>query len=332
MSDPDFPVSKTALDRLGARLASGEPVSDADLEVFAQVIDAYQRTLDSVKAQLSSLNYSATTRAKTTGTVVEKLRREHRMRLSQVQDLAGARIIVADRPTQDEALAKIRRHFEESGHACREVDRRKSPSHGYRAVHLVVQVGRVPVEIQIRTELEDTWAQIVERLADRWGRGIRYGQDPDNPDARVRAGDQVTSRRGAMAGLVELSDRIGDFELTRAVMLLGAQTFQGFDRLMTYMGQFRETQDHRPVSELPPDERANADMMAAALAAAPLPQIQEAVTDQPNLTVAQMYELLRLVLHLIREENDAMLGQLRDRERELRDRLQLIAAATDEGE
>jgi len=44
------------------------------------------------------------------------------------------------------------------------------------------------VEIQIRTGLQDMWAQITEKLADKWGRGIRYGEDPENPDAEVRAG------------------------------------------------------------------------------------------------------------------------------------------------
>ncbi|GGI66943.1 hypothetical protein GCM10010116_62080 [Microbispora rosea subsp. aerata] len=44
----------------------------------------------------------------------------------------------------------------------------------------------IPVEIQVRTELQDVWAQILERLADQWGRGIRYGDAPENPEVLVR--------------------------------------------------------------------------------------------------------------------------------------------------
>ena len=43
------------------------------------------------------------------------------------------------------------------------IDRRKNPTYGYRAVHVIVYWDGIPVEIQIRTELQDTWAQIVER-------------------------------------------------------------------------------------------------------------------------------------------------------------------------
>jgi len=165
MREPELPMTKSALDRLGTRLAAGNRVSNADLEKLAAVAAVCQRVLNEAKAELATLGYQATTRVKTTGTLVEKLRRES-ARLSQVQDLAGARIIVPHRPAQDDALVKIRNHFEASGHRCREIDRRKDPRYGYRAVHLVVAVGPILIEIQVRTELEDTWAQIVERLSD----------------------------------------------------------------------------------------------------------------------------------------------------------------------
>lgn len=65
-------------------------------------------------------------------------------------------------------------------------DRRAEPSFGYRAVHVIVKVRGRPVEIQVRTRLQDLWAQIVERLADEWGRGIRYGEPPSDPTRRLR--------------------------------------------------------------------------------------------------------------------------------------------------
>jgi hypothetical protein len=40
------------------------------------------------------------------------------------------------------------------------------------------------VEIQIRTYLQHRWAEIVEALERLWGRQIRYGDPPTNPDHR----------------------------------------------------------------------------------------------------------------------------------------------------
>lgn len=58
------------------------------------------------------------------------------------------------------------------------IDRRSKPSHGYRAVHLVPLVLGLAVEVQVRTRLQDLWAQAFERVADKAGRGIRYGVVP----------------------------------------------------------------------------------------------------------------------------------------------------------
>lgn len=62
------------------------------------------------------------------------------------------------------------------------VDRRRTPMHGYRAVHVVARYSGVPVEIQIRTRYQHAWAEATERLADAWGRGIRYGLPPVGHD------------------------------------------------------------------------------------------------------------------------------------------------------
>jgi len=58
------------------------------------------------------------------------------------------------------------------------IDRRKTPRIGYRAVHVVVEVDGYPVEIQIRTRLQQSWANGMERYADAMGRQVRYGGVP----------------------------------------------------------------------------------------------------------------------------------------------------------
>lgn len=48
------------------------------------------------------------------------------------------------------------------------------------------------MEIQIRTILQSLWANFYERFADRWGRGIRYGEpieqspEPDVEPAQIQ--------------------------------------------------------------------------------------------------------------------------------------------------
>lgn len=102
--------------------------------------------------------------------IIQKLRRES-IRLSQIQDIAGCRIVVADISKQDDVVTSISSVFP----VITVVDRRLSPSHGYRAVHLVATISEKLVEIQIRTELQHLWAELSERCSDVYDAGLKYG-------------------------------------------------------------------------------------------------------------------------------------------------------------
>lgn len=207
-----LPVSKSSMDKLGARLRDAERPADEDLALFRQIAGHCQAVLSRVQSQLEGLGYEGPTpRVKTTGTLVDKLRREH-MRLSQVQDIAGARVIVADRAEQDGAVSAICQLFESQGCACKISDRLENSSHGYRAIHVIVTIDQVNVEIQVRTDLQDTWAQIVEELADTWGRGIRYGEEPLKPDAMIQTRDFLITRGDALDLLKRFSEAIAVLE------------------------------------------------------------------------------------------------------------------------
>ena len=152
-------------------------------KLLNQVIRAYQEILLTVEGKLAGMGLAATSRVKTRDVLIDKLRREHRMALARVQDLAGARIVIEGGRMEQDALAeRIVEEFDPwTGNASKLMDRRENPSHGYRAVHVIVFPEKIPVEIQIRTELQNYWAQIIESLADRWGRGIRYGHPQMSP-------------------------------------------------------------------------------------------------------------------------------------------------------
>jgi hypothetical protein len=77
----------------------------------------------------------------------------------------------------------------------------------------------LPVEVQIRTELQDLWAQVFERLADRWGRSIRYGGEPDEPDAVALDGPPPITRAEVVQFVQQFSDQIDNIERTQVDVL-----------------------------------------------------------------------------------------------------------------
>jgi ppGpp synthetase/RelA/SpoT-type nucleotidyltranferase len=200
--------------RLGKRLAGDEPISDEDYALLERVADAYQAVADEVERRLRSLGFEATTRGfKSTGTLVDKLRRTT-LKLKDIHDLAGARIVVdGGRLEQDRVVERIMQAFGSCPKAPLMIDRREKPSHGYRAVHVIVFEDSMPVEIQVRTGLQDKWAQIAEKLGDIWGRGLRYGLGPDLPDARLTPGDPSSSTRGEIVELLlTIADQLSGIE------------------------------------------------------------------------------------------------------------------------
>ena len=204
-----LPISRSALDRLGERLAAADRISDEDYALLLEVLTAYQDALDEARARLVTLGYEPTTRVKTTSVLIEKLQREHWMKLKGVQDIAGARIVAdCDRPEQDAIVARIVEEFANAARPPKVKDRRADPSAGYRAVHVIVSVQDVPVEIQVRTWFQDRWAQMVESLADKWGRGLRYGEPP--ADAERLVGSLTRGRLWRL--LLEVSELLDGFE------------------------------------------------------------------------------------------------------------------------
>ncbi len=157
---------------LGERLRKAEPIA-ADLER----LDSYRRSFDdvyrAVVRTLRDLGLEPSGRIKTTISIVEKLKRQS-FRLSKLQDIAGCRIVVHDVTEQDRIVELISKAFANA----KVIDRRQKPSHGYRAVHIVVEVNGRFVEIQIRSELQHLWAVWSEALADRYGQALKYGSGP----------------------------------------------------------------------------------------------------------------------------------------------------------
>ena len=163
-------LRKTEIDRLGDRLRVQETEDDL------RMLDAYRFSFAHAYGQVFEKSKSVSSTevtgrpAKSTAAIIEKLHRES-IRLSQMQDIAGCRVLVTDVKAQNALVAQLAAAFNDSV----VVDRREKPSHGYRAVHLVVTIEQRVVEIQIRTALQQFWALLSEKVADKFGNAIKYG-------------------------------------------------------------------------------------------------------------------------------------------------------------
>lgn len=164
-------LSSTQIDRLGDRLRRGSP-AESDLRILDEYRRSFGEAYETVVRTLREELHSEPTgrQPKSSRSLIEKLRRES-IRLSQVQDIAGCRVVVADIAEQERIVASLRVVFARAS----VTDRRADPSHGYRAVHVIARISGKLVEIQVRTLLQDLWAELSEKLSDVIDPNIKYG-------------------------------------------------------------------------------------------------------------------------------------------------------------
>lgn len=177
-------LTGSQIDALGRRLRDSAEISVDDFGLLQQLLNLHIEPLQQVNDGLTSLGLTPHSRLKSTGTIVDKLRRDP-ITLRGIHDLAGTRVVKQmTLSEQDDLTAQVTALFPDS----RVIDRRATPNHGYRAVHVAARIDGRWVEIQLRTVHQDTWAQLMESFADRVGRWVRYGQPPDSAmDAPTQA-------------------------------------------------------------------------------------------------------------------------------------------------
>jgi putative GTP pyrophosphokinase len=168
-----MPLSQTQLQKLGERLKEG--TSADDLRALAEYRLSFGPASDAVAQAVHACTGIEPMQraAKSTQAILEKLRRQS-TRLGSIQDIAGCRLTVSDCQTQAAAVAALMSRFPDAAVK----DRRVDPSHGYRAVHLIVRHEGFRIEIQVRTVLQHTWALMSEMLADDFGNDVKYGGGP----------------------------------------------------------------------------------------------------------------------------------------------------------
>lgn len=187
-------LSKTQLDRLGDRLKKGA-ISEDDLRLLDQYrrsfSDAYEVVVETLRKELA---LEPTGRpAKSTISISDKLCRES-IRLTQIQDIAGCRLIVPDIAAQESLIQALKSVFERTII----IDRREKPSHGYRAVHAVVNSGNKIIEIQVRTSVQQLWAELSEKFSDVEDPAIKYGGGDPAVQATLTETSELVARQESL--------------------------------------------------------------------------------------------------------------------------------------
>jgi ppGpp synthetase/RelA/SpoT-type nucleotidyltranferase len=196
------PWSNNAVRRLGEALRDGvDPPTNCPS--YADVLLWYADLAAEIEDQIESGSWSmiaaelsyatspriiaelrVSSRPKTQDTLVEKLRRQPHLKLNTVQDIAGVRIDADLLLGEQTELA--REIAEQFGADESDIHDLRDGAHaGYRAVHVVLRLPSGRAEIQVRTIFQSLWANFNERLADEYGRGIRYGEPVDKFPAGV---------------------------------------------------------------------------------------------------------------------------------------------------
>lgn len=189
--------SKSRVNKAGDRLREfweGEPVDDDELAQEVGIVLAWRAqfagpialTMPGLRnwvERYSTLSIAPVQRLKRLPRIVEKLARHPGMKLARVQDIGGARAVLANRAEVDKVFAKIDRKWT----VDRVADWRDNgrPDSGYRALHVMVvkrdaisDQDRV-VEIQLRTAEQQRWAEVVSQTEDRLGFALRDGNGPE---------------------------------------------------------------------------------------------------------------------------------------------------------
>ena len=175
--------SKGQVDRAGKVLCRAlvgvAPLPSWDEITHAtSVVEAYRRAhsipMLSARMGLQSCIYSEavgpvelTQRLKRMPTVIDKLRRLETMKLSNMQDIGGCRAVFSSQEeitrVQDRFTSNSRRRNEREDKVRDYVANPRDS--GYRAVHIWTRYRGHRVEVQLRTELQHRWAELVEDIS-----------------------------------------------------------------------------------------------------------------------------------------------------------------------
>lgn len=230
--------SKSRIDKAGQALAKAVYRNEDELIELEDVFDEYRKShlqpLSETTIELQHLmtnyggQYYIAQRLKRKPQIVRKLNRLS-VRLTQLQDIGGCRIIVQNNNDVNNLLQylmgqlKARAKFEvDRVTDYREMGRDDT---GYRALHVILKRGGVHLELQIRSRVQHYWSESIERTSVIYGHHlkekegdpevIRYFKTLSNVFYEIEAGREPTiadrlgidQLRSSCEQIIQLSDK-----------------------------------------------------------------------------------------------------------------------------
>jgi GTP pyrophosphokinase len=108
--------------------------------------------------------------------MINKLFREPGMKLARMEDIGGVRAVLPSQNACYRVASQIRRNWTIT--RFRDYVAEPKPD-GYRALHLTNRNRGRLIEIQLRTQFQDSWANIVEGLSRIIAPDLKFGGGPE---------------------------------------------------------------------------------------------------------------------------------------------------------
>jgi ppGpp synthetase/RelA/SpoT-type nucleotidyltranferase len=237
-------LSRSQIRQLGKRLRVADSFDVGDEKLLQRLITEHEPPMEKVASTVTALarpTAAVASRLKSRESIVEKLRRNPAGPLYAMQDLAGVRVtdsfILRE---QDDLVRALQRAFAD----CEVMDRRDNPSVGYRAVHVIAQLDGFNVEIQVRTDFQDFWAQLSEEWFRELGPCIKYGVTQADPPIAHKVAAHLEKLSRLYAETERLLDLIMRLQLTFAAIAARPwETEEEFEEQEDALNSITETLD-----------------------------------------------------------------------------------------
>jgi ppGpp synthetase/RelA/SpoT-type nucleotidyltranferase len=178
-------LSKTRIDKAGRSLAYPAELTLESMELeedFDEYRISHLEPLSLTTLELQSWlhgyggSYYIAQRVKRKPQIVRKLRRLS-VRLTQLQDIGGCRIIVEHNENVDKLIAFIKDNVIKSASFAvkRVTDYREKgrDETGYRSAHLLLERDGRSLELQVRSRIQHYWAESIERTSVIYGQHLK---------------------------------------------------------------------------------------------------------------------------------------------------------------
>lgn len=186
-------LSKSKVDKAGLALSKNKFKDEIDFIELEDVFDEYRKAhlqpLTETTLEIQRLlagyggSYYIAQRLKRKPQIVRKLQRLS-VRLTQLQDIGGCRIIVQKNKDVDALFEYLKSESDKSSslNIVRTTDYREKgrDDTGYRALHIMLERDGRSLELQVRSRIQHYWAESIERTSVIYGYHLKEKEgDPE---------------------------------------------------------------------------------------------------------------------------------------------------------